>query len=252
MSRPRPLLLAAALACFASAADAQKLTCAIQPFTEPPEIATLVAQLRPALDRWPSLHVALYRDARALCLADTLHDVRGYFEPEGCRIVIAADMPPALQNAVMIHELRHLEQKFCGACPVPSLSMKANARAIFAMEADAVTYSLAVAWDLREADLPETWDALAHWPMQADIAAAFEAEMGRSNDLSSAAAAAFEQWYAMPERRDLYYTAACNDYLEARDREHRLPTYGSLAPDFFERLCRLPDGAAYDCAEPAG
>lgn len=252
MSLARRLLLSLWLGAFAPPTQAQILTCAAPPFDDPPEIAAIVDRLRPALDRWPSLHVALFRDAKEICLADTLHDARGYFEPRACRLVIAADMEPALQNAVLIHELRHLEQKFCGSCPEPKLSMKENARAIFAIEADAVTYSLAVAWDLREAGMPETWEALADWPMQADIAAAFKAEMDRSGDLMSAASAAFKQWYAKEARRELYYLASCSDYLAARDREHRQPSYDSLAPDFFQRLCRLPDGAAYDCAELKG
>jgi hypothetical protein len=248
----RRLLLSLWLGALAPATQAQILTCTAPPFDDPPEIATIIEQLRPVLDRWPSLHVALFRDARELCLADTLHDARGYFEPRASRLVIAADMAPALQKAVMIHELRHLEQKFRGSCPEPKLSMQENARAIFAMEADAATYSLAVAWDLREAGMSDTWEALASWPMQADIATAFEAEMSRSGDLIGAASAAFTQWYAKEARRELYYLASCSDYLAARDREHRQPSYDRLEPDFFTSLCRLPDGASYDCMESAG
>lgn len=248
----RRLLLSLWLGALALPAQAQTLTCAAPPFDDPPEVATLVDQLRPALDRRPSLHVALFRDARELCVADTLHDARGYFEPRSSRLVIATDMAPALQKAVLIHELRHLEQKFHGSCPEPNLSMKENARAIFAMEADATTYSLAVAWDLRKAGMPDTWNALATWPMQADIATAFEAEMGRSGDLISAASAAFTQWYAKDGRRELYYLASCSDYLESRDRDHRMLSYDRLSSGFFNALCRLPDGEAYPCAESGG
>ncbi|PFG64293.1 hypothetical protein AXZ77_2927 [Thioclava sp. ES.031] len=246
----RHIALSAWLGVMTGPAHAQILTCAAPPFDEPTEIAALVTQLRPALDRWPSLHVALFQDAGELCLADTLHDARGYFEPRSSRLVIATDMAPALQKAVLIHELRHLEQKFHGSCPDPNLSMKENARAIFAMEADATTFSLAVAWDLREAGMPDAWDALAGWPMQDDIAAAFETEMGRSGDLISAASAAFTQWYAKDARRELYYLASCSDYLESRDREHRMLSYDRLSGGFFDALCRLPDGEAYPCTEP--
>ncbi|KFE33822.1 DUF6782 family putative metallopeptidase [Thioclava atlantica] len=250
MRAARRGLLALGFVCLAHPTFAQEMTCAAPPFDSSPEIAALVDRLDPVLTRWPALGTTLFRDTRELCLADTLHDARGYLEPEACRIIIAADLDPELQAVVLIHELRHLQQKFCGTCPEPTLSMHENARAIFAIEADAAAYSLAIAWQLRADGQPGMWDALAGWPMQADIAAAFEAEMKTSNDLSAAASAAFAQWYREEKRQELYYTAACSDYLERIDREHNLLTYDALAPDFFARLCHLPDGAAYQCGEP--
>lgn len=242
-------LVAATLACLAPAATAQPMTCDAPPFDGAPEVAALIDAVAPVLAEFPTLADTLTTDVRQVCIADKLLGARGYFEAATGRIVVAPDMSPGLQQAVLIHELRHLQQQQGGPCPAPGLSMDANARAVFAMEADASVASLIVAWSMREAGAPAMWQALGDWPMQSDIAAAFGAEMQARGDIATAASAAFTQWYAREDRRDAYYIAACSDYLDDYDRTHLLPSYGALDPDFFTRLCLLPDGEGYECRD---
>ena len=229
--------------------EAQRLTCAAPPFQTHDQITSLARSLDPVFARFPDLRAILYDRAQALCLADTLHDARGYLEAETLRIVIAADLPAQLQHVVLVHELRHLQQQTVGTCPAPDLSMRENARAIFAMEADASSYSLAIAWALRQDGLPDLWQALSRWPMQADIARVYEHAITQDGDTVRAASAAFAQWYANPIRRESYYIAACSEYLEKADRNHLLPGSGLLPFDFFRQLCKLPDGSPYPCEE---
>jgi hypothetical protein len=230
-----------------SGAFANDMICAEAPYADAPEVADFVAEMTPVFSKFPTLEASLATDAPELGLAGSLHTARGYFEPETRRIVIERALSPGLRQAVLVHELRHAQQFATGSCPGPGLSMQGNARAIFAMEADASVVSMLVAWRMREAGAPAMWDALASWPMQEDIADAFSAEMAAHDDPARAAGAAFAQWYANAARRDRYYVAICSNYLDHQDSTHRLPAYGDLAPDFFAELCRLPDGTAYRC-----
>jgi hypothetical protein len=222
-----------------SGALANDMTCAKAPYENAPEIADFVAEVAPIFSLFPSLEASLAADASELCLAEPLHTARGYFEPETRRIVIEKALSSGLRQAVLVHELRHAQQFATGSCPAPGLSMRENARAVFAMEADASVVSMLVAWRMRE--------AVANWPMQQDIAVAFAAEMAAHDDPTRSAASAFARWYADEARRERYYVAICSGYLDTEDSTHRLPSYGELDPAFFADLCRLPDGRAYDC-----
>lgn len=230
---------------------AQGTTCGSAPFdAAPAPVAELVRRMDPALDAFDSLRAALDTPGLTLCLTRPLFDARGYLEPETLHIYVDSTLTDGLKMAILAHELRHLQQVSNGTCPTPDLSMRAHADAVFAMEADASVTAAVVAWHLSRQGQPEMWQALADWPMQTDIAAAFAAEMARTDDPAQAAAVAFDQWYAQPDRVEAYDRAACWDYLDAQDESHRLPTYGALDPGYFDRLCRLPDATAYDCADP--
>ena len=74
--------------------------------------------------------------------------------------------------------------------------------------------------------------------------------MEETGDGPLATTAAFYQWYASPERRERYYRAACSDYLDRQDRSHLIPRYQAIGAEFFESLCRMPDGGVYSCADP--
>ncbi|MDU8911794.1 DUF6782 family putative metallopeptidase [Aestuariicoccus sp. MJ-SS9] len=248
-----PTFLALALALTPRGAAAQERICGSAPFDAAPEaVGALIAQLEPVTEAFDSLRRALDTPGLELCLVRPLFDARGFLEPEATRIVIDADLAPGLRLAVLVHELRHLQQVSVGVCPGPDLAMRAYADAVFAMEADASVTALVVAWDLREKGQAAMWRALETWPMQEDIAESFAAGMARGDDPAAAASAAFDQWYQRPDRVAAYDRAACWDYLEAQDRGHLLPSYGALDPAYYDRLCRLPDGASYDCADPRG
>lgn len=235
-------------------AAAASLTCLNGPYrsaetADQMPLVALVAVLRAALRDFPALLEVLDNRQPALCLSEGLIAARGFYEPESNRIVLASGMGPGLTLAVFVHELRHVYQFEFGICPSGALAMREYARAVFAMEADANVVALLVAWHLRSGGDPRMWRALEDWPMTADIAARFAATMTSTGDVAAAAAAAFDQWYALTSRRENYYIAACSDYLDQIDRTHALSLYQALPPDFLTRLCRMPDGRTYPCAE---
>jgi hypothetical protein len=214
-------------------------------------IRALLDSLAPALSRHPSLAEGIDRLRPTFCLDDPNVETQGYLVIERMLIVLNRDLAPGLQRGILLHELRHLDQVARGMCPTPDLSMRENARATFAIEADASAVSLHIAWDLKTMGDPAPWLALADWASQTDIAAHYSKVMEQTGDGAVATAAAFAQWYDGPDRVERYYVASCSDYLDRQDRTRALPTSGTLDPEYFTRLCRLPDDTPYPCVEPA-
>lgn len=245
----RPVAAAVFMLCFSwpVVSPAQSLECGRAPFTEPDKVAALVAAMAPTFDAFPRFRNTLMQGDLELCIADKLTGLQGYFEPDAARIVMNGNAPFALQQAVLVHELRHVQQHRTDVCPAPELSMRESARAVFAMEADASAISFLVAWAMRESGDSDMWNALSGWPLQQDIGTAFAEEMTARSDVAAATEAAFSQWYENQSRIDAYYVAACSSYLDIEDSDHRLRTYEELDPDFFENLCYLPNGIAYRC-----
>ncbi len=203
-----------------------------------------------ALERFPSLGQAFASRLPALCLSGRMDNAHAYLDVPRNRIVISRSLSKDMQTAVMLHELRHLDQIFTGSCPSDDLAMKEYARAVFAMEADASAISLLVAWDMKESGNGAAWSALSSWPSQSDIAERFADEMAISGDIALATEAAFTQWYASDDRIRRYYFASCSDYLDRQDADHALPRYQLIGADFLQQLCRLPDGTRYRCNLP--
>ncbi|MBS0126223.1 DUF6782 family putative metallopeptidase [Thetidibacter halocola] len=226
---------------------AQPMDC-VDTVARDPRLAPVARALDATDALFPALREALAASVGHLCLAQPPLGAQGYFEPATRRLVLSADLPEGLMQAVFFHELRHAQQFASGSCPAPELAMQDHAQAVFAMEADASVSALVIADALRQQGEAAMWQALAAWPMQADIALAYDSARDDGQGIAQAAAAAFDAWYAGEERREAYYVAACMDYLDKQDREHRLPRYDSLDPGFFDGLCVLPDGAAYACA----
>lgn len=253
--RGRRLIAAGLLSafCFAPAAQAAE-TCLEAPFTGDGAgpLAGLVAEVRALIAGFPSLVEALEMPGLTICQADRLHSEHGYFESDARRIVLSGELGRDRALAVLLHELRHVDQARVGACPSPDLSMHENARAVFAMEADANAIALLVAWKARDEGDGALWAALAGWDRTADIAAAFAGDMENGGTPASAASSAFAAWYGSEDRQEAYFLSSCMAYLDRRDRLHALPSYEAVAPDYFETLCRMPDGAGYPCAEPEG
>jgi hypothetical protein len=226
------------------------IACGQYPFENSAALSNIHAALSKAIAPFPQLADTLNSDLE-MCLSDTMLAERGYYEPESHRIVLANDMTPGLTLAVAVHELRHVQQFGIGSCPSLDLSMKQYAQAVFAMEADASVTSLVVATYQRKQGDPAMWNALATWPMQADLAARFDATLSETSDIAAAASAAFSEWYESEERKQSYYFAACSNFLDQIDREHRLLQYNSLSDAYYADLCRLPDGSPYACESPA-
>lgn len=246
----RRFLTLVALACpLAADADAERLNCAPPPF-DAPALEPLMQTAGAALAAFPLLARSL-RELDLLCVADPLIGARGYYEAETNRIVIDASLPGGLALAVLVHEIRHQQQDAVGACPTVQLTRDAYAGAVAAMEADASVTGAVVAWHLREAGQPEMWNALAAWPMQADIVSRFAAAKEAGGTTAEAASAAFTQWHLNQERVAVYYQSSCLDYLDKVEDAHLVPGGTALPADYYDSLCVLPDGARYACAAPS-
>lgn len=248
------ILLSVPVIAFASFAHATE-TCIQYPYNpaaaeDKNGLLAMYQDIAPALDNFPSLANALDSAAPDLCLSSVMDNALAYLDFDQNRIVISEGLSKGMRNGVFLHELRHLEQFVRGSCPSDDLAIKENARATFAMEADASAISLLVAWDMKENGDDYVWAALLSWPSQTDIAESFANKMADTGNAALAVTAAFDQWYASSSRVERYYAAACSDYLDRQDASHKLPLY-QLVPDaFLEDLCILPDGSSYECSFP--
>lgn len=215
------------------------------------ELSELADLLTESLAPHPSLAAALVAQAPSLCLDDSLFLEQGYYEPRTNRIVLRSGLDPDFQLAVLVHEIRHLEQFGRDVCPTTGITLSDYIRSRLALEADAAAIGVYVAWTLREAGRPGPWDKLQSWPTHEDLVTRFAAEMAAGADAVAATSATFAQWFESRERREIYAFAICSNYLDALDLEKR-PASGweRLADDYAARLCVMPDGRPYDCVLP--
>lgn len=223
-------------------------TCVTHPYAGATgELAGIVQQTRQVVAGYPSLATALAKVAPEFCLDDALLAEQAYFVPAINRIVIRAGLHPSFQLAVLIHEIRHLEQYANGICPTVNLRLVDYERVRLALEADASAIGLYVAWELRLAGNAGPWDALKAWPTHDDLALAFEVEMTASADPIKAVAATFSAWYDDLERREMYAIVACSNYLDQMDGDKLLRSPEKVPDTFAKDLCRMPDGRPYAC-----
>lgn len=226
-------------------------TCSISPYTEATgELSHLVQRLTRTLAPYPAMARALVEEAPTLCLNDSLVEEQGYFEPKTNRIVLNSTLTEDFQLAILIHEVRHLEQYGRGVCPTISYRFNDYVRARLALEADASTVGIYIAWQLRAAGEPGPWETLASWPSHEDLVARFAAEIAAGADEVTATSATFEQWFEVADRREMYTFAICSNYLDALDREKVVAGEARLPDDYAAQLCVLPDGRPYDCTLP--
>ena len=226
-------------------------TCLAAPYVgDNGEVVALAAMLTEALALHPSLAAALADRAPALCVDDSLYSEQGYFEPASNRIVLRAGLDPDFQLAILIHEVRHLEQFGRDVCPTTALNLSDYVRLRLALEADAAAVGVYVAWTLKEAGRPGPLAQLATWPTHDDLVARFADEIAAGRDEAAATAATYAQWFADKDRRAMYAYAICANYLDALDRQKVEPGKQRLADDIAARLCVLPDGRPYDCVLP--
>lgn len=226
-------------------------SCAPAPYLDgPDEIVALARRLTDTLVPHPSLAKALTAQAPVLCIDDSLVEEQAYFEPKSNRVVLNADLDQDFQLAIMIHEVRHLEQFVRGSCPTTSYTLNDYTRARLALEADASAVGIYVAWTLREGGIAGPWDKLKSWPTHGDLVARFESEMAAGAGEVAATSATFAQWYTSAKRREMYTFAICWNYLDALDREKILPGRQVLPETFGAQLCVMPDGRPYECVLP--
>lgn len=227
-------------------------TCLEHPYESAgaPALAADLAAVRAALEPFESLRQSLDSAKPRICLTEEPSDALGSFEAEENVITVSAGQPGDKRVAVLLHEIRHLDQYARGFCPSMSLDMRANARAVFALEADAMAIAHLVAWAAGENGAPGPFAALRSSDETADIAAAFETAMAETGDPSAATAAAFDAWYTSDARRERYYVSTCMAYLDRIEDDHLFGGTAGLSADFLAQVCDLPDGTPYPCEEP--
>jgi hypothetical protein len=220
---------------FAVPAQAGDEVCANPPDYRSGDAAldALLQRVTPALEEYPSLRDAVSGIAPAFCISGEPFNALGFYEPETRKIVVSEGLDPDLQLAILFHELRHVEHHARGLCPDLSLSMRDYARAVWAMEADAATISLIVAWDYAEGGDPGPWDALVDQPRFGDIARTFGAVMSEGGDIFTASEAAFTAWY-QPLRTPR--VPADRPLPRQRSGEPRVVLRQGLGPEFRRRI----------------
>lgn len=244
------LKIAALLTLIATQATAQ--TCLTPPYSadDAPEIAADIAAVRNALGPFPALAQTLDTAGPRICLIDGPSEALGTYGAEENLITVSRELSPDKRVAVLLHEIRHLDQFHRGICPAPSLDMRANARAVFALEADAMAITHLIAWANRETGAPDLFDALRESDETADIARAFETAMRETGDPGLATASAFDAWYASEARLEQYYVSTCMAYLDRIEAEHLFAGTAMLSADYLSHICYLPDRTPYPCREP--
>jgi hypothetical protein len=242
-----PALLLAVL----TSAHAAQTGCLEYPYDAPGDpLASDIAAARKALTPFKSLLTSLDAARPVICATDAPSEALGTFGADENRITIGATLAQPKRIAVLLHEIRHLDQNLRGICPATTLSMRENARAMFALEADAMAVMHLIAWSNLDVGSPEIFDALRAAPETSDIAAAFENAMAETNDPALATAAAFDAWYASDARRERYYVSTCMAYLDRLEAEDSLAGTAPLTADFLDHVCHLPDQSSYPCQEP--
>lgn len=232
------------------AAPAMAEICAPYPWTSDPRLGAPVASLEMVLEAAPSLTKPVSELKPTLCLVARASEAHGAFQPETATISLYNGLSPGETTAILIHELRHLDQTARDVCLSPDLAMREHARAVFALEADAMAVTMLIAWELRGTDGGAAFDALRSMSGSADIAATFAQTITETGDSALATADAFTAWYASETRRESYYISSCEAYLSEREDSKRLPGSLSFDATILTRMCRLPTGETYPCREP--
>ncbi|WP_275099134.1 DUF6782 family putative metallopeptidase [Sedimenticola hydrogenitrophicus] len=185
----------------------------------------------------------------AFCIEDRADGTRGYYDYNHNVIAVREQLSLQQQTAIVVHELRHVAHVQQGYRQSLDYAMPEVVRLTFAVEADVQAFSALFAWRLKQRGETGLWHTLLGFAKYADIARAFESEIGKSGDELAAMRAAFRQWYTSPWRTTGYYRNAVSGYLDMLDESHLIEQYRRLPGNFFDRLCVLPDGRNYGCQD---
>ena len=249
---PSRALVAALVLVLQGAVVSAGETCIEAPYdTEAGEVTVLAELVLSVLEGFPSLKTSLLDQSPSLCINDTLYDMQGYFEPGTNRIVLRAGLDPDMQLAILLHELRHLEQFASEACPTVAMTLSDYMRLRMALEADASAIGVYAAWRLQQAGRPGPLEQLQAWSTHQDLVTRFMAEIAATGgDEVAATSATYAQWFESEDRRAMYAFAICSNYLDALDIQNLPPGKATITDDYAARLCILPDGRPYDCTLP--
>jgi hypothetical protein len=183
----------------------------------------------------------------AFCIENRADGSRGYYDYRYNIIAVRESLGFYQKVAIVLHELRHVEQVNRGFRQTLEYSMNEMTRMTYAVEADVQAFSVLFAWRMKKKGLPDLWHTLLTFKHYADIAKSFEQEMARSDDDMRATKQAFIQWYDSAWRKKNYRTGCCMGYLDMLDETNLIESYELLPQDFFDELCVLPDGRNYGC-----
>lgn len=185
----------------------------------------------------------------AFCIENRADGTRGYYDYNHNVIAVRERLSLQQQTAILVHELRHVAHVQQGYSQSLDYAMSEMVRLTFAVEADVQAFSALFAWRLKRQGESGLWRTLLGFPKYADIARAFETEIGKAGDELAAMRAAFRQWYASSWRTTGYYRNAATGYLDLLDESKLIEQYRRLPKDYFDRLCVLPDGRNYGCQD---
>jgi len=244
------LFLATAFQMAEAGAPRAAESCLVPPYMDDAEIQALAVELTTVLAAYPSLDKAFHTAAPALCLNDGLFHEQGYYEPKTNRIVLRTGLDPDLRLAILIHEVRHLEQYNREICPTTRMALSDYMTVRLALEADAAAIGVHIAWDLAQAGRPGPWEKLRDWPSHKDLTARYASEIQAGGDDIAATAATYAQWFADEDRRAMYAFAICSNYLDTLDRDKVNAGHDKLPEDMAARVCVMPDGRPYPCELP--
>ena len=198
----------------------------------------------------PLLNV-LRRESVVVCVDHRQHRDFGAYDLRFGIILLNDTLSVTEASIIVVHEARHVDQAARGFAPSLDVCMREASRVVCAIEADAQAVATLFAWNLRSRGQPEVWDAWLRFDRYADIAQAFEAAIGQGASRDVAMGEAFSRWYASPWRVDTYERGAQWAYLYELDESKRIPSTSYLPGDFFDTLCRLPEGSLYPCSIPS-
>ena len=196
------------------------------------------------------LLIVLKENGTAICTEPRPSIARGAYNVEQNVIELRSDLDPGERLLILIHELRHLDQFDRGFCPTVDVDIREMERFTFMVEADAQAVATYYAWQLAQSGQPEAWHAILRLKEYADIGAVFANRVGEGVAPELAVEAAFDAWFTSTWRVETYRLSACTAYLDRLDETKLLRKYDRFPPDYFADLCRLPDGASYDCRGP--
>ena len=185
--------------------------------------------------------------AIVLCWDPEALPARGYHEPESNIISVASGLSRAAKMLILAHELRHVDQLKRGYVLSLKYDMREYVRQTYAVEADAQSFVILLAWSLRQAGNETLWREVVRLERYEDMAEAFEEMMRTGAPPTEAMRHTFTVWYRSPWRREAYFQTSGMRYLDQREEKHAIPASKQLPDDHFDQLCRMPDGTNYGC-----
>lgn len=166
----------------------------------------------------------------------------GYADPG--ELICALNPQNTVEESIvtMAHELRHafqFEHEITDRISVQSHETKTVMHLDRIMEADAEGYGCLVAWELKEAGLPDTWnDFSGEFP---EVASPFEKALQEDKGMKMARTAAFLGWYDNDERRDSYDRTHLATLKSFKPKEINKRLKSVSAGEIIDTLCQDPD-----------